>query len=371
MASRTDWEAAVQKAAHVLRVVFGSVDEVVPWSEMQTALVMPERWTQDCVLPQILGNIIHFRANHGRIAAAWCAVCAVRHPIGAFWLLLLVLPSFYALFIRRGVVHLVAPKSGVHLATLMYPQLHMALVAGTLGGVLLVGRVTFLLSILVPPALFALGHALTQSPPSRRCGMLVLCRHKRDAALAWHATKPRVARVTLSRWNAIPCAGSETQRLIKRLGRELRAALRGDDGYDDDSMEGGDAADEPPLRSDELQRQIELIRQKYRCGSTLSTPPCCLPIPQRVIRASPVLAQAAWCSVTPTEAGLTIGLTIGLSLGLTGADPRVDRGRANNGHGLSRTWLSAAAAALNRAEHSYARLRCGRFNLGRRIISVM
>ena len=158
---------AAHHAAELARVLFGAAKEVRPWAELQTDLGQPERWSSDRIIPRLVGNMLYFRANHSRMLGAWSGICAVRHPISATWLLLIASAWCYALLVRRGVVHLVTPN-GTHLKTVMYPQLHAMLAIGSLASLVLLGRLTFVFSIFVPPAVLAMGHSVMRLPPSRR-----------------------------------------------------------------------------------------------------------------------------------------------------------------------------------------------------------
>ena len=219
-----DWERGGATALRAAKVVFGTSSDVRPLAELQP-ITVPDEWSAARLIPRLVGNALHFRANYGRALAAWCAVCAVRHPIGALWLILIGTVSFYALLVRRGVVHVSLPGSKGPPMTLMYPQLHLLLAAISALAIVLVGRLSFLTATLFPPALLATAHALLREPPPR----------------------------------------NEVDRLASELSVELRTALRGDDeAVHADELETGAAEDEPPARSEELARRVEQIRAKYR-----------------------------------------------------------------------------------------------------------
>ena len=220
------YQLALVKVARAARVVFGTSDDVRPLADVQADLSPPETWTADVVLERLCANGLQFRANYSRLLVAWAAVCVVRHPVGAVWLVAIAVAPFHALVVRRGVVHLALPAASVprRQLTLMYPQLHASLALGCAIAVLLVGRTIFVLSLLLPPAAVAAAHAVLREPPSR----------------------------------------SAVQQRATELSGALHAALRGDDG-DDDELEGGaHDFDEPPPRSEEMARRVEQIRAKYR-----------------------------------------------------------------------------------------------------------
>ena len=216
-----DYGRAAQVLVRSLKIVFGSSADVRPIAELQTQIELPDVWTADRLGPRLVGNSLLFRANYGRALAAWAAVCAVRHPIGALWLLVISTASFHALLVRRGVVHFALP--GRQPKTLMYPLLHVLLAVGSMLAVLLVGRLSFIAAMLLPPVLLAAAHAIVRVPPTR----------------------------------------VESEQRAAQVAIELRAALRGDEA-DADELEMGAADEEPPARSEELAKRVEQIRAKYR-----------------------------------------------------------------------------------------------------------
>ena len=216
-----DWQRGAEVGARVLKAIFGTNDEVRPWAELMQGLSLPDNRAAGSLLDHTFGNMIRFRANWGRMLAVWCAICAVRHPIGAILVAAIGSLSFHALIVRRGVVHLTL-RNG-RSVTLMFPRLHVALAAGSLFAILLVGRLTFLLATLLPPLLLSAVHAVLYSPPGRA---LVESR-------------------------------------LTQIQVELRAALRGEE-VSVEELETGAAEEEPPTRSDELAKRVEQIRQKYR-----------------------------------------------------------------------------------------------------------
>ena len=116
---------AANTAVRALKAVFGTSTDVRPLAELQQHLSLPDEWTTARLVPRLHGNAMHFRANYSRMLAVWCTVCAVRHPIGACWVVLISVASFHALLVRRGIVHITLP--GCPSVTLMFPQLHLLL----------------------------------------------------------------------------------------------------------------------------------------------------------------------------------------------------------------------------------------------------
>jgi hypothetical protein len=220
------YERAANTAVRALKAVFGTSTDVRPLAELQQHLSLPDEWTTARLVPRLLGNALHFRANYGRLLAVWCTVCAVRHPIGAFWVVLISVVSFHALLVRRGIVHITLP--GCPSVTLMFPQLHLLLAVGSALAVLLIGRLSFVLYMAMPPMLLAAAHAIVRVPPSR----------------------------------------AEIDCLAMKLSSELKAALRGEEADETDELETGAADQEPPERSDELAKRVEQIRAKYRPPSS-------------------------------------------------------------------------------------------------------
>ena len=94
---------------------------------------------------------------------------------------------------------------------------------------LLIGHLSFVLYMAMPPMLLAAAHAILHVPPSR----------------------------------------AEIDSLAMKLSCELKAALRGEEADDTDELETGAADQEPPERSDELAKRVEQIRAKYRPPSSV------------------------------------------------------------------------------------------------------
>ena len=148
----------------LVRVVF---DDMRPWVALQSDLGPPASWTADVITTRLRGNLLHFRGNYACVLAGWCCICAVRHPFSAFWIALIVAGQFYALVLRRGVLNLPLPNGSQ--LTLMHPQLHASLGLGTIAALWLLGRVTFVVALLVPPMALTAAHAVLRMPPNRKC----------------------------------------------------------------------------------------------------------------------------------------------------------------------------------------------------------
>lgn len=171
-----EWSAAAQKTARAVRVVCGTSEDVRSFADVKADLSPPGTWaslTADVVLSRLEANALQFRGNYSRLLAAWAGVCAVRHPLSALWLTLIASVSFHALVVRRGMVHVPLPKSSSSALpagaapqlTLMYPQLHWLLALGSVIAVLLVGRVNFVASVLLPPLMLCAAHGALREPP--------------------------------------------------------------------------------------------------------------------------------------------------------------------------------------------------------------
>lgn len=215
-------EAAGRARAAALAVC-GS--DVRPWAELGAELGPPPAWTAPVLLERASCNALRFRTNYACVLAAWCAVCAVRHPVSTLCLALVGSVSFDVLLVRRGVVHLVRPD-GRLIATLMYPLLHAALGVGSALALAIFGCAGLAFTMLAPPVALAAAHALLRTPPRR----------------------------------------GEVEAMAAEIRAGVHDALRGGDagGADDDEIEGLSAELEPPARSDDMARRVEQIKQKYR-----------------------------------------------------------------------------------------------------------
>ena len=180
----------------------------------------------DRAIERVYGNALHFRANYSRVLAAWSVLCATRHPFSAIRLVVIGAASFHGLIVRRGVVHVSLPgtASATPLVTLMYPALHAALAIFSIVAIAYVGRVRFVLWLLLPPLAVAVAHAALRVPP-------------------------RLA---------------EVERLATELGTELRSALRDDAADGGDELEAGGDDHAQPEHGEALDQRVEAIRQKYR-----------------------------------------------------------------------------------------------------------
>lgn len=224
---------ALQSLRRVALLVFGSADEVLPFAELFAELGPPANL--DAALDRAASNGLHFRANYSRLLAAWCAVCAIRQPLSAMVLATTMAPTYYALFVQRGVVHVPLPRAAdapAKVATLMWPTLHASLAAGSVGFLLLLGRLGFVLWLLLPPLLLMAVHAVIRAP----------------------ARRP-----------------SDVRRIANELRTALKAELRGEarDEADVEELEhfAGDdtfGAPSPVVRDDAMAQRVNAIRNKYR-----------------------------------------------------------------------------------------------------------
>mmetsp|Transcript_60895 Transcript_60895/g.135683 ORF Transcript_60895/g.135683 Transcript_60895/m.135683 type:complete len:235 (-) Transcript_60895:160-864(-) len=225
MSLADEWVRAGQKTAAAAVVIAGSVHEVQPWAELMTQLE-PSAGVST-MYPRAVTNLLHFRGNYSRLCALWLLIMAVRHPISSICLALVLVGWFHALLVRRGVVHLSAPR-GIKVlegrqVTLMGTQLLAALSVASLLALIAMRCLWFSIGLLVTPV-----------------GVCVL-----------HAALRR------------PAVAGGSGELVMELRHQLQRSLHVKQA-DSDQMEQGSTDLPPPVRDAEMAKRVQEIRQKYR-----------------------------------------------------------------------------------------------------------
>jgi uncharacterized membrane protein YqaE (UPF0057 family) len=230
----SDWRDGLSRGRGALLVICGASDDVVQWSELFDEHSLPA--SLDHLIERAMDNVLRFRANYSRIFGVWAAICAIRHPFGAFWVVLTCFIPFHGLVVRRGIVHISLPRigastpTGTPLTTLVYPGLHVALALASIGVLAFAGRIRYTLWLLLPPVAVSLVHAASKHSPRR----------------------------------------GEAKQMANELRIGLRTALRADADTGTEELEGGRDELEPPERHDDMAKRIEAIREKFRPPSVLS-----------------------------------------------------------------------------------------------------
>ena len=93
----TAWSEAAGRARGVALAVCGGVADVRPWAELSAELGPPPAWTLPALLERARVNALRYRANYACVLAAWCVVCAMRHPVSTICVALIAAASFHAL----------------------------------------------------------------------------------------------------------------------------------------------------------------------------------------------------------------------------------------------------------------------------------